>query len=86
MMSFDTLHEPYEALNEETREVHSEIATLIEELEAADLYKQRANLNVGESLGKNLLHFRDEEVEHAMLLLGFLRCENPKIAGRCKIF
>ncbi|MHC4471213.1 MAG: encapsulin-associated ferritin-like protein [Planctomycetota bacterium] len=66
-------HESYEALSEGVRNAHRSIKSLMEELEAVDWYNQRAALCEDESLRTVLEHNRDEEIEHACMLLEWLR-------------
>ena len=78
-MSHEGYHEPAELLPEETKDFHRAIESLIEELEAVDWYQQRADATKEESLRAVLLHNRNEEVEHAMMTLEWLRRRDPKI-------
>lgn len=72
-MSSDSYHEPYEQLSEETRNLHRAIVSLMEELEAVDWYTQRADVIKDDDLRQTLLHHRDEEIEHAMMNLEWIR-------------
>ena len=72
-------HEPVSELSLETREYHRAIASLIEEFEAVDWYHQRADATGDESLKGILLHNRDEEIEHACMMLEWLRRRIPKL-------
>ncbi len=78
-MSHEGYHEPVELLPEETKDFHRAIESLIEELEAVDWYQQRADATKDESLRAVLLHNRNEEVEHAMMTLEWLRRRDAKI-------
>ena len=78
-MSHEGYHEPAELLPEETKDFHRAIESLIEELEAVDWYQQRADVTKEESLKAILLHNRNEELEHAMMTLEWLRRRDPKI-------
>jgi ferritin-like protein len=78
-MSHEGYHEPAELLPEETKDFHRAIESLIEELEAVDWYQQRADATKEESLKAVLLHNRNEELEHAMMTLEWLRRRDPKI-------
>jgi ferritin-like protein len=71
-------HEPYEALSPGAREVHRAITSLIEELEAVDWYHQRADVTDDPALKAVLVHNRDEEIEHASMVLEWLRRTVPK--------
>jgi hypothetical protein len=50
---------------------------LQEELEAVDWYNQRVEVTKDDQLRRILAHNRDEEVEHAMMALEYLRRINP---------
>jgi len=78
-MSHEGYHEPADLLPEETKDFHRAIESLIEELEAVDWYQQRADATNDESLKAVLLHNRNEEVEHAMMTLEWLRRRDAKI-------
>jgi ferritin-like protein len=71
-------HEPTSELSEQARDVHRALATTIEELEAIDWYHQRADVCKDESLKAIILHHRDEEIEHAVMGLEWLRRTIPK--------
>ena len=72
-MSSEATHEPYELLSDETKNLHRAIVSLIEELEAVDWYQQRASVCPDQELKAVLLHHRDEEIEHAMMNLEWIR-------------
>jgi len=72
-MSHEGLHEPAELLGEGTRNLHRALVSLIEELEAIDWYQQRADACSDPALKAVLLHNRNEEVEHGMMTLEWLR-------------
>jgi uncharacterized protein len=78
-MSHEGYHEPAELLPETTKDFHRALESLIEEFEAIDWYQQRADATKEESLKAVLLHNRNEEVEHAMMTLEWLRRRDPKI-------
>lgn len=71
-------HEPLEALSAETMNRHRAITSLIEELEAIDWYDQRVQASDDAELQAVLAHNRDEEREHAAMLLEWLRRGDPK--------
>jgi hypothetical protein len=61
-MASDTLHAPRERLSTETLSMHHAIVSLMEELEAVDWYRQRADDCEDEELKAILLHnMREEE-------------------------
>src|SRR4051812_22874961 len=72
-----TLHEPAEKLGPDVIDRHRAIVSLMEELEAADWYDQRVAATDDESLAAVLAHNRDEEKEHAMMTLEWLRRHDP---------
>jgi ferritin-like protein len=65
--------EPYEALDEKTREISRAITSLREELEAIDWYNQRVATSKDQSLKEVMAHNRDEEIEHAAMTIEWLR-------------
>lgn len=79
-------HEPAEELSPETREVHRALASLIEELEAVDWYHHRVDVTGDDALRAVLEHNRNEEIEHAAMLLEWLRRRMPEFDGRLKTY
>ncbi|MGD2081576.1 MAG: ferritin [Chromatiales bacterium] len=77
-MANEGFHEAREDLSEETREFHRAIQSLMEELEAADWYQQRVDACKDEELRAILAHNRDEEKEHAAMLIEWLRRRDAK--------
>jgi hypothetical protein len=75
-MSSEGLHAPRERLSKETLSLHQAITSLIEELEAADWYRQRADDCDAPALREILLHNMREEIEHASMVLEWLRRNN----------
>jgi len=76
-MASDTYHEPLELLSEDTKNTHRAIVSLMEELEAIDWYQQRAEACSDPELSAVLTHNKNEEVEHAMMTLEWLRRKVP---------
>ncbi len=72
-MASDTYHEPIELLSEDTKNTHRAIVSLMEELEAIDWYQQRAEACSDPELSAVLTHNKNEEIEHAMMTLEWLR-------------
>lgn len=72
-MSSESLHEEREKLRPETIDRHRAIVSLMEELEAVDWYDQRVDAAEDEELKAILAHNRDEEKEHAAMVLEWLR-------------
>ena len=79
-MSSESYHEPIELLSEETKDTHRAIVSLKEELEAIDWYQQRAEACTDPELSAVLVHNKNEEVEHAMMTLEWLRRKSPVFA------
>lgn len=77
-MSSETYHEPIELLPESTRDLHRAIQSLKEELDAVDWYQQRVDATKDPMLKAILAHNRDEEKEHAMMVLEWLRRNDGK--------
>ncbi len=77
-------HEPLEKLSEQTRDMHRAIVSLMEELEAVDWYNQRAEACGTPALKAILEHNRDEEKEHAAMLLEWIRRNDPKFSSELK--
>jgi ferritin-like protein len=67
------VHEPLETLSARTLDLHRAIVSLQEELEAIDWYQQRADACRDAELRAILEHNRDEEKEHACMLLEWIR-------------
>ncbi len=76
-MASESLHEPSELLDEATVDRHRALVSLREELEAIDWYDQRVAATHDPSLARVLAHNRDEEKEHAAMLLEWLRRGDP---------
>ena len=76
-MSSVGYHEPIEELSDETRDLHRAIVSLMEELEAIDWYNQRVNACKDPELRAILAHNRDEEKEHAAMVLEWIRRRDP---------
>jgi hypothetical protein len=77
-MSSEGLHVPREKLSAKTLNQHYAITSLIEELEAVDWYRQRADDCDDAELKKILLHNAREELEHAAMVLEWLRRSDPE--------
>ncbi len=72
-MANEGFHERFEDLSDATRDMHRAIVSLMEELEAVDWYNQRADACKDPELRAILLHNRDEEKEHAAMVLEWIR-------------
>lgn len=73
-------------LSKEAKSAHRALASMIEELEAVDWYNQRADVAQDEELKKILLHNRNEEIEHASMLLEWLRRNMPEFDEELKTY
>ncbi|MEF8724883.1 MAG: ferritin-like domain-containing protein [Candidatus Accumulibacter delftensis] len=83
-MSSVGYHEPVEELSDETRDMHRAIVSLMEELEAVDWYNQRANACKDQELKAILEHNRDEEKEHASMVLEWIRRKDQAFSQELK--
>ncbi len=73
-------------LSEKVMDLHRAISSLIEELEAVDYYNQRAEVTKDEALKKIMEHNRDEEKEHAAMLIEYLRRNDIEFEKELKEF
>ncbi|TVS17261.1 MAG: ferritin [Gammaproteobacteria bacterium] len=78
-MSSENLHEAREDLPEDVIDKHRAITSLIEEFDAVDWYDQRAAVTQDAELKAILIHNRNEEMEHAAMVLEWLRRRYPVI-------
>ena len=76
-MSSENLHEDPKAIGLEIIDKHRAITSLMEEFEAVDWYDQRVAATADEELKTVLAHNRDEEKEHAAMVLEWLRRHDP---------
>lgn len=83
-MSNEGYHEPKEELSNNTRDMHRAIVSLMEELEAIDWYNQRAEACNDKTLKAILDHNRDEEKEHAAMLLEWIRRNDSRFSKELK--
>ena len=79
-MSSIGYHEPVEELSTATRDMHRAIVSLMEELEAVDWYNQRAEACADAELQAIIEHNRDEEKEHAAMLLEWIRRHDVRLS------
>jgi hypothetical protein len=70
-------HEDYERMSDEARDFSRAVKSVQEELEAVDWYNQRAGATHDKQLRRILEHNRDEEIEHAVMGLEYLRRVSP---------
>ena len=85
-MSNEGYHEAIDDLSDETRDMHRAIVSLMEELEAVDWYNQRVDACKDEALRAILAHNRDEEKEHAAMVLEWIRRQDPTFDKELKDF
>lgn len=78
-MANEGYHEALETLSPETKDMHRAITSLMEELEAVDWYNQRMDATTDPELKRILEHNRDEEKEHAAMVLEWIRRRDPKL-------
>jgi len=78
-MANEGYHEPVEEMSDETRDMHRAITSLMEELEAVDWYNQRVDACKDKELAAILAHNRDEEKEHAAMVLEWIRRRDEKL-------
>ena len=78
-MANEGYHEPIDELTDETRDMHRAVASLMEEFEAVDWYNQRVDACKDEELRAILAHNRDEEKEHAAMVLEWIRRHDPRL-------
>ena len=83
-MANEGYHEPIEELSDETRDMHRAITSLMEELEAVDWYNQRMDACKDPELKEILRHNRDEEKEHAAMVLEWIRRRDPVMNDELK--
>ncbi len=76
-MANEGYHEPISELSIATRDMHRAITSLMEELEAVDWYNQRVDACKDADLKAILEHNRDEEKEHAAMVLEWIRRKDP---------
>jgi hypothetical protein len=78
------LHEPEHLLSASTIDQHRGYRSLIEELEAIDWYAQRTEAARDPELARVLAHARDEEKEHAVLTLEWLRRQDEVLDAQLR--
>jgi uncharacterized protein len=86
MANSEGLHEPQSSLSPATIDRHRALTSLQEELEAADWYDQRVDATEDGELAAILAHNRDEEKEHAMMILEWLRRHDPALDGHMRTY
>ncbi len=85
-MSSEILHEAPELLSDDTKNMHRAIASLREELDAVDWYQQRADACTDDELRAVLVHNKNEEIEHAMMVLEWIRRHSNVLDTNAKTY
>lgn len=85
-MALEYYHEPIEKLPQHVIEEHRAIASLIEELEAAHWYSERMAVSQDPELRSILEHNRDEELEHATMLIEWMRRSMPQFNEQIRTY
>ena len=83
-MASEGYHEPLEKLSAQTMDMHRAIVSLMEELEAIDWYNQRVDAAADPELRAILAHNRDEEKEHAAMVLEWIRRRDAKLSSELR--
>ncbi len=76
--------EPENELSDQVRDTHRALESLKEELEAVDWYNQRVDVCKDQGLKAILTHNRDEEKEHAAMILEWLRRTDSAVENELK--
>ncbi len=79
-------HEPFEKLTSGTTDMHRALTSLQEELEAVDWYQQRAEACNDAALREILLHNMREEIEHATMVMEWIRRRSPSFDKHFKTY
>lgn len=85
-MASEGYHEPLDKLSADTQDMHRALVSLQEELEAVDWYQQRAEATEDEALRRILEHNRDEEKEHAFMVLEWIRRKDPAFDRMARVY
>jgi ferritin-like protein len=85
-MSSESLHEDPARLGPDVIDKHRAIVSLMEEMEAVDWYNQRAKATEHPELRAILEHNRDEEKEHAAMVLEWIRRNDPALSAHLKTY
>ncbi|MFZ5341160.1 MAG: ferritin family protein [Patescibacteria group bacterium] len=78
------LQEDRSKLSDKTQDIKRAIDSLREEMEAVDLYNQRADACADPELKKILSHNADEEKEHAAMLIEWIRRNDSNFSKELK--
>ena len=80
------LHEAEDRLDRATMDRHRALTSLQEELEAIDWYDQRIDAAEDAELKQILAHNRDEEKEHAAMVLEWLRRRDSALEAALRLY
>lgn len=86
VMAGEVLHEKREELGQDILDRHRAISTIMEELEAIDWYDQRIKASSDAELQTILAHNRNEEKEHASMLLEWLRRHDRELDAHMRTY
>jgi len=73
-----------EDVDEATRDLNRARQSLVEELQAIMYYDERISASKNKELKSVLMHNRDDEKEHASLLIEWLRRNDPEFEKELK--
>jgi uncharacterized protein len=85
-LSSTDLHEAAERIGPDAVDRHRAVVSIMEELEAVDWYHQRVQATTDDDLRAILAHNRDEEKEHATMVLEWLRRRDPVLDGHMRTY
>ena len=85
-MSAGDMHEDAASLRPATIDDHRAYRSLMEEIEAVDWYTQRIDASNDLELKEVLRHNRDEEKEHAAMVLEWLRRRDPVLDRYLRLY
>jgi uncharacterized protein len=79
-------HEERKKMTEKTLDLDRARQSIIEEIEAVNWYQERVDATDDEELKEILAHNRDEEKEHAAMLLEWVRRNDPAMDEELKTY
>jgi ferritin-like protein len=85
-MASEGLHEAADQLSGAVIDRHRALTSLMEELEAVDWYSQRIEATTDPELASILAHNRDEEKEHAAMILEWLRRRDSALDAQLRTY
>jgi ferritin-like protein len=86
MGSSEAWHEDRDVIGLAVADRHRALLSLQEELEAVDWYDQRIAATTDADLAAILVHNRDEEKEHASMVLEWIRRRDPAFDDRLRTY